>query len=136
MNLLSKRDRFASLATRLRQSLRLDRYAVFGLIGTVGVLALVFSALSPNDDEIQQEFAQGSKNRQCVAQNWKSLSNDRNTPVNPVQDVVIGQVLPSSCCSVTGCVEISDLTIGATTFCSRMSGRSPPAIAILQPLNS
>jgi hypothetical protein len=109
---------------------------VFALIGTLGVLALLFSALSPNDDEIQQEFAQGRKNRQYGAQSWKSLSSDRNTPVNPVLDVFVGQLLPSFCCLVTGRVVISDLKIGATTVRSRIVGRSPPTTAILQPLNS
>jgi hypothetical protein len=133
---VSKRDRSASLATSLRQSHRFDRYTVFGLIGTVGVLALVFSVLSPNDDETQQEFAQGSKIRQCVARNWKSLSSDRSTPVNPVQHVFPGQSLSLSFSSATRRVVISDLKIGATTFRSRTSGRSPPATTILQHLNS
>jgi hypothetical protein len=126
-----KRDSSATLPTRLRQSHRFDQYVVFRLIGTVGVLALVFSALSPNDDEIQQEFAQSRKNRQCVDQNWKSVSSDRNAPVNPVQDVFVAQILPSSCRSVTGRVVISDLKIAAATFRSRIGGRSPPTTAIL-----
>ena len=32
------------------------RRAVFGLVGVVGVLAFIFSAVSPDDDEIQQEL--------------------------------------------------------------------------------
>src|SRR6266436_6281159 len=115
MNLVSKRNGSASLATRLRQSDRFGR-ALFGVVGTVGVLALLFSALSPKDDEIQQEFAQGSKNRQCVDQNWKSISSDRGTLVNPVQHVFIGRSLPLFCCSASGRLVISHWKIRATAF--------------------
>jgi len=40
--------------------------ARWGLIGVFGVLAFLFSAVSPDDDDIQQEFVQASKSKQFV----------------------------------------------------------------------
>lgn len=35
----------------------------------------MFSAISPDDDDIQQEFCQSSKSKQCVLANYKTVSN-------------------------------------------------------------
>src|ERR1700680_1204584 len=51
------------------------RRALLGLLGAIGVLAFVFSAASPGDDDIQQEFFQSSKSKQCLLANYKALSN-------------------------------------------------------------
>src|SRR6267143_6865977 len=66
------RDRKLSAADALERNDIKRKAAIFGLVGVLGVLAFIFSALSAEDDEIQQEFAQGSKTRQCVVRNWKS----------------------------------------------------------------
>jgi len=72
MDLVIRGDHSSSAANPLRKPDRSNRCAVFGLIGVLGVLAFVFSSVSP-DDDIQQEFAQSSKNRQCAVQNLKSM---------------------------------------------------------------
>jgi hypothetical protein len=131
VNLVCKLERYASPVTPLYPSHWFSRCAVFGLIGALGVLALIFSALSPNDDDIQQEFAQGSKNRQHVVQNWKAVPSVRATRVQPVQHVFVGQSLPWFYSSPTGRVVISDVKIGAASFCNRIGGRSPPTAALL-----
>jgi hypothetical protein len=67
MNLVIKLG-YIAVATPLRRRRNSGsvRRVVFGLVGVLGVLAFIFSAVSPDDDEIQQEFAQGSKSRQDV----------------------------------------------------------------------
>jgi len=63
MNLVIKLG-YIAVATPLRRRRNSGsvRRAVFGLVGVLGVLAFIFSAVSPDDDEIQQEFARGGAN--------------------------------------------------------------------------
>jgi len=100
--------------------------AVLGLVGVLGVLAIIFSAVSPNDDEIQQEFSLRTKTRQCLVRNWNSIPSVRLTLVNPVHYAVVPRSLSSVRCSAIERVLICDLKIGATAFPSRACGRSPP----------
>ena len=52
---------------QLPYALRLSRGCVpFGLLTALGLLAFLFSVVSPYDDDVQQEFVQGKKPTQCV----------------------------------------------------------------------
>jgi hypothetical protein len=53
----------------------LPRRALPNLLAVLGVLAFLFSVTCPDDDDIQQEFLQSSKSKQCVFANYKALSN-------------------------------------------------------------
>jgi hypothetical protein len=44
------------------------------LLAALGVLAFIFSATSPGDDDIQQEFYKTSKSKQCAFANHKTAS--------------------------------------------------------------
>ena len=101
------------------------RRAVLGLVAVLGVLAFIFSAVSPNDDENQQEFAQ-SRTRRCVVRNWKSISSVRVKLVNPVHDAIVPRSLSSIRRSAIERVLIDDLKSAGTAFPARTSGRSPP----------
>ena len=102
------------------------RRAVFGLVGVVGVLAFIFSAVSPDDDEIQQEFAQGSKSRQDVVRNWKSIPRVRVTLVNLVHNAIVPRRPPPVHCSAIARVLIRDVKNAPTALPNRTCGRSPP----------
>jgi hypothetical protein len=116
---------------RERPNSAATRCAVFCLAGVLGVLAFIFSAVSPDDDEIQQEFAQGTKTRRCLVRNWKSIPNVRITLVNPVCCAIVPRRLPSVRCSAIERVLIPDDEIGATAFASQTSGRSPPTRSVI-----
>ena len=126
MDLVIKCDLCAIVAAPLRKGRSSKRYAVFGLVGVLGVLAFIFSSVSPGDDEIQQEFIQQSRNRQRVVLNWKTAPCIRGTLLKPVHYAFVLRGLPSFCCSTIGRVHISDIKIGAIIFRSRAGGRSPP----------
>ena len=51
------------------------RFVLLGLLGALGAFAFIFSAISPDDDDIQQEFFQSSKSRQCFLANYKTVSS-------------------------------------------------------------
>jgi hypothetical protein len=70
-----------ALANYPRRVLKTDplfgRRALVSLLAALGVLAFIFSAISPIDDGIQQEFFQRSKSKQCVLIDYKAVSNFR-----------------------------------------------------------
>lgn len=126
MDLVIKGDHSSIAANPLRKRDRSNRCAVLGLIGVLGVLAFVFSAVSPDDDDIQQEFIQGSRNRQWVVLNWNPIPSIHGARVNPVHCAVVPRSLYSFCCFAIGPASVSDVELGATVFCSGIGGRSPP----------
>ena len=85
--------------------------ALLGLIGALGVLAFIFSAVSPDDDDIQQEFVQSSKSKQFVLANYKTVSNLCTFLINTVSSAIR--------------VSIPD-KFSARIFTSRTGDRSPP----------
>src|ERR1700746_3867994 len=128
MNLVIKLG-YIAVATPLRRRRNSGsvRRAVFGLVGVLGVLAFIFSAVSPDDDEIQQEFAQGSKSRQDVVRNWKSIPRVHVTLVNLVHNAIVPRRPPPVRCSAIARVLIWDIKNAATALPNRICGRSPPA---------
>jgi hypothetical protein len=138
MDLVIKFDHNAVAAAPLRERANsaATRCAVFGLVAVLGVLAFIFSAVSSDDDEIQQEFAQGTKTKQCVVRNWKSIPSVPVTRVSPVHYAIVPRSLSSVRCSAVERVVIYDVKIGATAFPSRTCGRSPPTISSCSSLSS
>lgn len=127
MNLVIKFDHSAVATTRReRPNSASTRCAVFGVVGVLGVLALILSAVSPDDDDIQQEFALVSKTRQCVVRNWKSIPSGRVTFVNLVHYAIVLQRLPSVRCSAIERALICDAETATTAIHNRACGRSPP----------
>src|SRR6476659_9348215 len=67
---------------RLRKPTQGSWSALLGLVGVLGVLTFIFSAVSPLDDDFQQEFAQRDKAGQCVVRNFRAIPSvhfDRST---------------------------------------------------------
>jgi hypothetical protein len=128
MNLVIKFNHLA-VATPLRgrRNSGSARFAVFALVGVLGVLAFIFSAVSPDDDEIQQEFAPGSKTRQGVVRNWKSIPSVGVTVVNLIQYAVVPRRLLSVRCPAIERVLICDVRTAKIALPNRTSSRSPPA---------
>lgn len=124
MDLVAKYDHRVIAAAPSRRNP--SRSAVLRLVGVLGVLAFVFSAVSPDDDDIQQEFIQGTKIRQCVIQNCKSTPSTRACLVNPIHCALVRQRLSSILCFAIERVSTSDAQIRPAIFSSRTGDRSPP----------
>ncbi len=54
-----------------------DRCVALTLLATFGVIAFIFSAVSPDDDDIQQVFYKTSESKQCVVAGYKTVSSLR-----------------------------------------------------------
>jgi hypothetical protein len=115
MDLVIKFDHCASAATPLRGRHRFSCYAVLGLVGVLGVLAFIFSAVSPDDDEIQQEFIKGLK-LDNVLSRIASRYRARVTFINPVHYAFVPRGLASFRCSVIERAHISEVRIGAHNY--------------------
>lgn len=124
MDLVTKHDHRTIAAPLLRRCPSFS--AVLGLVSVLGVLTFVFSAVSPYDDDIQQEFIQGTNGRQCVVHTCKLACSSRAYLVNPVCCALIPQRLSSFRCFVIEGVFTSNAQIGAAIFGGRTGDRSPP----------
>lgn len=126
MDLMIKGDRCANAQPILR-SAHASQYPVFGLIGVLGVLAFIFSVVSPTDDSVQQECVQGSKNRHGIAESFKWIPYIRGTLVGANPCAIVLRSLGSFWGSAVGSVRIFDVKVDAPIFFSRIADRSPPS---------
>ena len=101
--------------------------ACLGLIGVLGVLAFLFSAVSPGDDDIQQEFFQGNKAKQFVLATYRSAPNVRGFRINRVPSALLPPRPLSTRCNVIRRVLSVDEKILGTIVSSRTGDRSPPS---------
>jgi len=101
-------------------------YTRLGLIGAFGVLAFIFSAISPDDDDIQQESFQSNKSKQFVLANYKAPSDIRGFRISTLRSALPRrrQLLANS--QLLARILISRPEIDGTIFCSRTGDRSPP----------
>jgi len=100
--------------------------ALLSLLGVFGVLAFILSATSPDDDDIQQEFSQTSRTKQCVLANYKALSNIRAFRICAVRSVLAPPMPQFASYYVTSLVAVPDDEIKAEVYGSRTGDRSPP----------
>ena len=100
--------------------------ALLSLLGVFGVLAFILSATSPDDDDIQQEFSQTSRTKQCVLANYKALSNIRAFRICAVRFVLASPMPQFASYYVTSLVAVPDDEIKAEVYGSRTGDRSPP----------
>lgn len=107
---------------------RLGRYfALLRLLGAFGVLAFIFSASSPGDDDIQRECFLSSKSKQCVRVNYKAVSNSRTFRICSIRSALASPTPQNASYDVTARVCVTDDQI-KNGVCSRRTGdRSPPA---------
>lgn len=112
---------------RVWKGSRSARYTLLGIVSVLGVLAFVLSAVSPADDDVQQEFVQATKSRHSVVQNCKSLPRGKAS----WKRLVWRGRNPGNCAFILSFpverVGGAELSFWATTpFAYRASDRSPP----------
>ena len=100
---------------------------LFGLLTTLGLLAFFFSVVSPYDDDVQQEFVQGKKPKQCVVVNCKAARADNTFGTNKVRSALLPQRLLIICCGVVRHALVQDEEILRTIASSGIGDRSPPS---------
>ena len=104
----------------------LPRRALLSLLAALGVLAFIFSATCPDDDDIQQEFLQSSKSKQCVFANYKALSNLRTFRICTLRPALAPPTSEIASYYLTDYVSVTGNEIKCRV-CSRTTGdRSPP----------
>ena len=69
------------------------RVGLFGLLAAVGFLAFMFSAVSPYDDDVQQEFVQSNEPKQLLVANHKASRDTRTVGVHRVPPAILQQLV-------------------------------------------
>src|SRR6516162_1622443 len=123
---MSNRDHYPNGAARAPRRRSFNLYALLGVVGVLGVLAFVLSVVSPDDDDMQQEFVQRSESRQCLVQNCRSLTSFRVTLFDPLYCALAARTAVSFRYSAIEHVRMLGATAGSRVFCSRTGDRSPP----------
>ena len=101
-------------------------YALLIVLAAFGVLAFIFSAISPNDDDIQQEFFRSCKSKQCVPTNYKTVSTLRTFPICTVPSALASPTPQFASYNVRARVSVPDDEIKGRTCSTRTGDRSPP----------
>lgn len=102
------------------------RGALPRILAALGVLAFIFSATCPVDDDIQQEFLQSNKSKQCVFANYKALSNLCTLGIYTLHPALVPPTPEIASHYLTAYVSVTDNEIKCRV-CSRTTGdRSPP----------
>jgi len=122
---------YARPAIKAEQFLRRPRRcgyhrALLGSLAAFGVLAFIFSAASPGDDELQQEFFLSSKSKQCILANYKAVSNLRAFRIFTVPTALAPPTPQFARYYVTARLSVRDNEIKAKVCSSRTGDRSPP----------
>jgi hypothetical protein len=99
---------------------------LFGLLTALGLLAFFFSVVSPYDDDVQQEFVQGKKPKQCVVANCKAARAVHTLGTNKGRFALLPQRLLIMCCGVVRHALVPDEEIFRTISSSEVGDRSPP----------
>ena len=105
---------------------RTARYAALALFSLLGVLAFLFSAVSPEDDDLQQEFVQVSKARRTLVRDWKSIPTIEVQGKNRVASVAVLRVPFFIRCLLVGFVGVPSFQSKREIFNRSITGRSPP----------
>jgi hypothetical protein len=100
--------------------------AFLHLLAAFGILAFIFSAASPYDDDIQQESCQTSNSTQCVLANYKTVSNLGASRICTVHSAHASSTPAVASDCVTGGVSVPDDEIKDRVCRSAPGDRSPP----------
>jgi hypothetical protein len=107
-----------------RRSRRLGcRYPLLCALAAFGSLAFIFSAISPDDDDIQQESLQSSK---YVLANYKAVPNLRTLRICTVRSALAPPTSQFVSYYVTARISVPGDEIKSRVFNSRTGDRSPP----------
>ena len=106
---------------------RLPHCVLFGLLAAIGLLAFMFSAVSPYDDDVQQEFVQGNKPKRFAAAQRKVALEVQTFGTHRVRCAFLPQLLLLTCCGVKRGDAVADQEILRTIPSSETGDRSPPS---------
>ena len=112
---------------QLLHAKRLPHCVLFGLLAAIGFLAFMFSAVSPYDDAVQQEFVQGNKPKQFAAAHRKAALEVQTLGMHRAWLALLPQLLPLACCGVMRRDIVADQDILRTIPSSETGDRSPPS---------
>jgi hypothetical protein len=102
------------------------RSTLLALLAAFGALAFVFSAISPTDDDIQQEFFRTSKSTQCAFASHRAVSNLRLFQIRAVFSVPALPTPQFPSHFATTRVSVPEDEIKGRVCSSRTGDRSPP----------
>jgi hypothetical protein len=105
---------------------RSRHYALLSTLAAFGLIAFIFSAISPDDDNLQQEFFQSSKSKQCFLANHKALSNLQTFRMCIVSSALAPPTQQLASFYVTARVSVPEDEIKVRVCSSRTGDRSPP----------
>jgi hypothetical protein len=112
---------------QLRYAILSHGCVLFGFLITLGLLAFFFSVVSPYDDDVQQEFVQGKKPKQCLVANCKAARAVHTLGTNKGRSALLPQQLLIICCGVVRHALAPDEEILRTISSSEVGDRSPPS---------
>jgi hypothetical protein len=96
------------------------------LLVVFGVLVFIFSATSPYDDDVQQEFCQTSKSKQCVLSNYKAVRNLGTFRICAAHYALASPTPQVASYDLTVRVSLTDDEIKDSVCSSASRDRSPP----------
>ena|ERR1700756_5546047 len=105
---------------------RTARCAALMLFSLLGVLAFLFSAVSPEDDDLQQEFVQVSKARRTLVRECKSIPAIEVQGKNRIAPVAVLRVPFYIRHFLVGLVVVPGFQSRREVFNQSITGRSPP----------
>lgn len=103
------------------------RVGLFGLLAAVGFLAFMFSAVSPYDDDVQQEFVQSNKPKQLLVANHKASRDTGTFGVHRVPPAIFEQLSLGIDFAATQHDASARRAILPASASNRFRDRSPPA---------
>jgi hypothetical protein len=95
-------------------------------LAVFGVLAFIFSATSPYDDDIQQEFCQISKSKQCVLTNYKAVRNLGTSRICAAHYALASPTPQAASYDLIVCVSLTNDKIKDSVCSGASRDRSPP----------
>ena len=88
---------------------------------------VLFSVVSPGDDDIQQEFVQSNKPKQLILAKYKATREVRTFGTSRGRSALLPPRRLATPCNVIGRVSIDYKEINGEIFSSRTGSRSPPS---------
>jgi hypothetical protein len=105
------------------------RYALLSWLAAFGILAFIFSATSPGDDDIQQEFFKTSRSRHCAFATYNAVSSLPTFRIPTVCSALAPPTPQFPSHFAMARVSITGDAILARVRTSKTGDRSPPAVS-------
>ena len=105
-------------------------YALLNLLAAFGILAFILSAVSPGDDDIQQEFFKSSESKQFAFANYKAVLDLRVFRIRSAGFRLAPRVSTIASHFVTAPLFVPLDQIKCRVSSSKTGDRSPPASSV------